>query len=1357
MGKNDESSVVVDDSGIIRVTVVGRLDKTSTSELIKEVLRLMRGLRRQGKRIVLLSDLTRAGKIDADARRLSKEFFKTVKYDRIAIFGANKENSQTLRFIVNTIAKVLRVRFFKTESGALRWLRLGKTLVRTRAKWLLALAASSIVLAVIWYQYAAPYLLRLPADFSYQASVISHNNFYNEQTAGYSGATMSNSKLSYTTVAARDDVLDVKSLFEVHTTAEENIFAAERTYGIDRKTGMHMPGRGDRNRSGYLFGPRKLAKQEFTYWHVNYDAPVTMKFEDEETVLGLSTYRYGASYRADQTKDLKNLPGVGITRGVTADINLQLWLEPQTGYLIKFEDHATAYFYDLASGKRLNPWNQFSNSYNFDSIVMHVQRIERAKRVTNFVEVTIPALLTIVAAILFVMWARLLWGMGSKRWHSPYMLTRIVAATVGLIAVAVVIGWLTDNVILIRLHPSFAAMHILTALSFIFIAMVLWLTTLALRGRRSLLGIYILLSLVLIFATTYFVQHFFNTKLGLDAVLRAFGLPSVARISPITPVCFTLVSIAIIASLKVGWRFAGIIVQTILGLVFILATIAVAGYVFSLEYIYSIEVLRSMALHTTVLLMMVVIGVFAMHPEWYITRQAKKLSKALLLSLGVLVVSLALASLSWQQAITTITKQAEIQFQGNANVLQASISGTLSGYIKALQGASGLIMASEEVDRSEWKAYTDRLRLAQNYPGMQGIGFSQVIPPTQKAAHIAKVRGEGFPAYDVYPEGDRSVYSAIVFIEPFTARNQRAFGYDMLSEPVRRAAMEQARDTGEAAMSGRVTLVQETGVGNQAGFLLYVPVYRPGVVLASVEQRQAALIGYIYAPIRAADFMRATLGEQTHGLNVGLFDTVTPNRLQLRDRLYVFNSQYGIENRAYTPTFVRIEPLSIAGRTFMLRYSSLPSYDVGVTRSLPAYVLFTGVVVSLLLAALTFLLSSSRSRALKLAAGMTEDLRLERNAAITTHHKAEAILSSIGDGVFVVDRAGRIVLFNRAAEAMSGFSASEAVGQPYKKILQFSNGKTGRPVNYFVTAALAGHKADMAVNTILRRKDGTTIPVADSAAPIINASSTPEGAVVVFRDVTKEKQLEHMKDEFLSVASHELRTPMGAVRANLSMILEGDYGPVNKDLVEPLTDMRTSTIRLVQLVGDLLNVARIEAGRLQFILSEFDIEEVLRGVVSSLVPLGKEKGVRVILAPGSSGKVQADADKLKQVLMNLIGNALKFTDKGSIVITTSLQKNAVEVTVADTGMGIAPEDQKKLFGKFKQITSAQEGKPTGTGLGLYISREIIRKMGGELWIKTSVPEKGSSFAFTLPRAGSVGAKKAKRILEQEAEMHPDQK
>ncbi|MEI7847514.1 MAG: CHASE domain-containing protein [Chloroflexota bacterium] len=217
--------------------------------------------------------------------------------------------------------------------------------------------------------------------------------------------------------------------------------------------------------------------------------------------------------------------------------------------------------------------------------------------------------------------------------------------------------------------------------------------------------------------------------------------------------------------------------------------------------------------------------------------------RKLWLALGLLVFALggtALAAL-YVRADAEAAGQREFDFV--CNDIQLHIASRMNASAQLLHGAAGLFDASETVTREEWRAFTQQLQIEEQLPGIQGIGFALLIPPEQLDQHIQEIRSEGFPDYSVTPAGIRETYSSIIFLEPFSDRNLRAFGYDMFSEPIRRAAMEQARDQNIVVLSGKVILVQETGQDVQAGTLMYLPVYRHGLPLETVEQRRAAILG----------------------------------------------------------------------------------------------------------------------------------------------------------------------------------------------------------------------------------------------------------------------------------------------------------------------------------------------------------------------------------------------------------------------------------------------------------------------------------------------------------------------------------
>ena len=206
-----------------------------------------------------------------------------------------------------------------------------------------------------------------------------------------------------------------------------------------------------------------------------------------------------------------------------------------------------------------------------------------------------------------------------------------------------------------------------------------------------------------------------------------------------------------------------------------------------------------------------------------------------------------------------VERDAQIEFDFICNEIRLNVEARLTACAHILQGGAALFDASQTLDREAWRAFTHSLHLEQQRPGIQGLGFAQLIPREQLAQHVPAVRREGFPDYQVKPAGERETGSAVTYFEPFSDRNRRAFGYAMLAEPVRRAAMERAQDENTTGLSGKVILLQEIGQEVQAGTLMYDPVYRRGLPIETIAPRRAALQGWVYCPYRMTDLMRGTL------------------------------------------------------------------------------------------------------------------------------------------------------------------------------------------------------------------------------------------------------------------------------------------------------------------------------------------------------------------------------------------------------------------------------------------------------------------------------------------------------------------
>lgn len=258
-------------------------------------------------------------------------------------------------------------------------------------------------------------------------------------------------------------------------------------------------------------------------------------------------------------------------------------------------------------------------------------------------------------------------------------------------------------------------------------------------------------------------------------------------------------------------------------------------------------------------------------------------------------------------------------------------------------------------------------------------------------------------------------------------------------------------------------------------------------------------------------------------------------------------------------------------------------------------------------------------------------------------------------------------------------------------------------------------------------------------APIVLPPPNSEyiGTALVIEDITEAKILERSKDEFFSIASHELRTPLTAIRGNTSLILD-HFGKALPDpmLTEMLGDIHESSIRLIGIVNDFLNLSRLEQGQIQFNHVTFDLLVLLHEIVQEFSQAASQKNLTLSVAKPAhpSFFVTSDHDRVKEVLVNLIGNALKYTDSGSITLTYEPKDTSVKILVSDTGRGIPLSQQPLLFHKFQQAGESLYTRDTtkGTGLGLYISKLIIGSLGGQIGLQSSTPGEGSTFYFTLP-------------------------
>lgn len=357
-------------------------------------------------------------------------------------------------------------------------------------------------------------------------------------------------------------------------------------------------------------------------------------------------------------------------------------------------------------------------------------------------------------------------------------------------------------------------------------------------------------------------------------------------------------------------------------------------------------------------------------------------------------------------------------------------------------------------------------------------------------------------------------------------------------------------------------------------------------------------------------------------------------------------------------------------------------------------------------------------------------------AARAANAQLLAILDTVPAGIVLLDRAGNMRLQNRmAAQFLGSPPADEADRLSYWKSFSLWDG-AGNPLRIRELApvrALSGefvHGQKIAV----RRPDGARVDLLVAAAPILMDQGDVAGAVTGFQDVTALRELDRLKDEFVALASHQLRTPATAVKGNLGLLLEGYCGDLTPEQLEVVRDAFESNERQLRIIEDILWVARTDAGRLSIVKAPTDVAALVDAVVDELRPaVAARRQTLDVVHAAAPAPADLDAGKVRMVVENLLSNASKYTPEGgSVAVESDVTPATVVITVRDTGVGIAEQDQDRLFGKFARIDNPLSTQVGGSGLGLYLVNEIVRLHGGAIRVVSRVGH-GSSFTVTLPR------------------------
>ncbi|WP_124948648.1 CHASE domain-containing protein [Sulfuriferula thiophila] len=712
-----------------------------------------------------------------------------------------------------------------------------------------------------------------------------------------------------------------------------------------------------------------------------------------------------------------------------------------------------------------------------------------------------------------------------------------------------------------------------------------------------------------------------------------------------------------------------------------------------------------------------VIGVFIATPLAFIAlarprllwqQRVASVALPLLLTLTVVIILFVHAS-KWE------TQQQHADFSNYTRKAVDTLQADLRVYSAITESIEHYFVASGDVSRAQFKTFVSEV--INEDSGIKALEWLPVIKATDRVRYEQGVRAEGYADFRITERNPGGMliaaqpadeYIPVGFVEPYNG-NENALGFNLASSPAILKALLEARDAGQAVATGRVKLVQETG--DRFGFLLLIPVYDRIDELGSAEQRNHRIRGYVAAVLRVGDILGA-VARDLHSQDIALrvIDEAAPVTEQV---LYQSNSwSSGLAGSDLAEKRI----ITIGGRNWRIEFLPLPHYLVThrawqAWATLAGGLLFTGMLGALLL-----LITGHTSKARQVVDERTNDLRI--------------ILDNVVDGIFTIDAYGIVQSFNRAAETIFGYQASEVIGQnvvmlmpePYHNehdaYLQ-NSGKSG-------IAGIIGIGREV----VGRRKDGSTFPM-DLAVSSSIHNSQPLFIGLV-RDITERKRVEQMKREFVSTVSHELRTPLTSINGALGLLAGGALGEMPDQAKQMIAMAHKNSLRLSSLINDLLDMDKLVAGKMTLDLQDQPLMPLLEQALESIRAYGEQYNVEFQLIVREDVTVRVDSGRIIQVLNNFLSNAAKFSPQGGRVeIAVRRIDNIVRVEVIDHGAGVPAEFRERVFQKFSQADSSDTRQKGGTGLGLAISKELIERMGGVIGFE-SVAGQGTCFYFELP-------------------------
>ena len=661
--------------------------------------------------------------------------------------------------------------------------------------------------------------------------------------------------------------------------------------------------------------------------------------------------------------------------------------------------------------------------------------------------------------------------------------------------------------------------------------------------------------------------------------------------------------------------------------------------------------------------------------------------------------------------------QSESAFKNAINTTLDAVEENVGENLAKLTSIQGLFNVDPEVTREEFGTFVSLF--LESEEEIQALEWIPRVAYDQMGSFIDEVRRSGLGSFNIHPTPENSESFPVHYVFPLEP-NLPALGFDLASEPNRFGALQKARDTGRLTATAPITLVQETE--KQAGFLVFAPVYSTGDIPATIDRRQETLVGFGLGVYRVDDFIGdAVPFRRGEDLDFVVADVTADTTTNIHSHS---GSGPGISE---SEGMILTRFSSVAGRRWQFTFFAPDGFGVsGLAQKLWIIVLGFGIPFSASTFGFLYLLLNGKNRAISLAESMYKSL-------IETESQRDKMFELSQDLIVTVDREGRFVFVSGAARPLLGREPSDMIGVLVSNFVHSDDQSICNETFCRVWSGLQSTRLEVR----LLRADGTPVWVEWN---ILHVDEPVEICFAVGRDVTDRAEMDRLKDEFISVASHELRTPVTSIKGLLEVLVDEQSGPLTEDQSRFLEIIVRDTDRLDRLVGDVLDISRIDSKLIGLEQAEFNLAEAVEEVISGLGSEIARKQIEVVTSTeGGSMEVYGDRSRINQIITNLLGNAVKYSPDGSsiqVVVSSWAQNNRfAQVSVHDEGPGILPEDIDRLFDKFYRADNSLTRSTAGTGLGLAIAKALVELHGGEIWVESTLGA-GSVFSLTIPKERS---------------------